>query len=812
MVQPNLKIYPFAYISADIYAKLHDQLQILAKNTKTRIGYNMEEQYFDIQGRSQQACDNVGDLLTTNLFPQLCTLIDESAFHGTFEKIEDMYAALSASSSRNNSDSNLARNQGRPFDFDEAGRPTTPLPASGTPASETLKYSNNIRSDNERYTPTPSTHTSVNARVISFSDPETDSSYYESEDGDDVIETFAFAKNVRDPREVLTGPPGLNNQPANYLNIVGNDTGTECSLHDRQIKIVGSSEEAVKEAKLRFRNLQTMFKRRNRGTNIVPCVHYPVEVPEFGLYFCNLERYAQRDYVHILNRPEAPLFVLLPVLKDRTGQYQRPKDLLNANAPMTASPAAAALNQMSPRLSMRQQQQTAHLETRRQGSPQSPQNQRQHQQRQQTHELSLEERMRLATLEHYHDYGNFNQGMAPDQQPLWGENKNFVVRTSAQPSPTPSAPPVNYVGAPAPPKVSSNDDFPSLPSAPRVAPATSKQQTRKVLRISKQKASPQITRPLKSNMEIIKDYNFNNIKAALEDGLTGVRGFSGDIKLRAKLGKVIWTNVTQDIQKNMWKFSDLKDILMGEKKVRPHFSNMTTSSDFIIEKISNVLPASMNKTVHFEIYANVRHQNCLPYKPVVMHMRGNVVEISKIVNSKETVTEIDWCTLDRKFDFQLKLETEQKTRTNVKPYTNFINKFCLSPETKQLAFENIPDFLEVDYVLVKQTTRYRIHFPFIVEITRVERIPLATQPYDVSGTFKIIGDIGHGEVWYDVEVVYSTYDEIFQRNNSLPAGKMANWTVEDILGSDSNGSDALVEYIRCLLLLTEKCEREFDRK
>jgi hypothetical protein len=105
-----------------------------------------------------------------------------------------------------------------------------------------------------------------------------------------------------------------------------------------------------------------------------------------------------------------------------------------------------------------------------------------------------------------------------------------------------------------------------------------------------------------------------------------------------------------------------------------------------------------------------------------------------------------------KYDFQLALKTEEVTRSDVKPFSTFIKKVSVSPHTRQITYENVPDFLEVDYILLKQTTKYRIHFPFVVEITRVEKLPLIKQKNMGYNIDKILGDTGKGEVWYDFEV------------------------------------------------------------
>lgn len=66
----------------------------------------------------------------------------------------------------------------------------------------------------------------------------------------------------------------------------------------------------------------------------------------------------------------------------------------------------------------------------------------------------------------------------------------------------------------------------------------------------------------------------NNTTNSLCNRLNGIRGFKGKIKLSAKLGKVLWTNLTPEIQKQMWGLRDTKDIVMAQRGVEPRFSEM----------------------------------------------------------------------------------------------------------------------------------------------------------------------------------------------------------------------------------------------
>lgn len=119
-----------------------------------------------------------------------------------------------------------------------------------------------------------------------------------------------------------------------------------------------------------------------------------------------------------------------------------------------------------------------------------------------------------------------------------------------------------------------------------------------------------------------------------------------------------------------------------------------------------------------------------------------------------------------------------------------------------MSFENIPKFLRVNYIVFKQTTRYKIFSSFIIEITRSEMVPMKP----VANTQKINAYPGTGEAWYDFEVYNSLHDEPFKTNIDLELGQEAPWTVNDILQSNNTGVDMIFQFVKCMLLLIENIE------
>jgi hypothetical protein len=85
----------------------------------------------------------------------------------------------------------------------------------------------------------------------------------------------------------------------------------------------------------------------------------------------------------------------------------------------------------------------------------------------------------------------------------------------------------------------------------------------------------------------------------------------------------------------------------------------------------------LSKTAIYEFHCSARNQPHVPYKPIVLHMNQGVVDVRKVVICEKVVTEVDWTSLDRKYDFQMALTTKQLVRRDVKPYTTFIKSVSI---------------------------------------------------------------------------------------------------------------------------------------
>jgi hypothetical protein len=120
-----------------------------------------------------------------------------------------------------------------------------------------------------------------------------------------------------------------------------------------------------------------------------------------------------------------------------------------------------------------------------------------------------------------------------------------------------------------------------------------------------------------------------------------------------------------------------------------------------------------------------------------------------------------------------------------------------------MTFEQAPRFLKVDCILFKQTTRYRIIHPFVVEVTHIEKVPINT----VENTIKYNAIPGTGKTWYEYQVKNVINEAAFEANKEIELGKEAPWTINDILGIGEEGEDTITQYVKYMLIIVEKVER-----
>ncbi|KAG1350740.1 hypothetical protein G6F62_003176 [Rhizopus arrhizus] len=601
------------------------------------------------------------------------------------------------------------------------------------------------------------------------------------EDKELTIERLKISKLINNPMDLLLGPPQHNMQNAEYLNLISDLTNTQCRLEGREIVIEGYNKDLVQEALERFEIIQKTFIGCYLKRMVVPCIHYPRESDPYKLYFCPMNTYKYQSLIDLRRLSSCEeTYVALPVFFNQEKQeHDPPKDMIRLNPKQKRQ-------YQSPKQSINRSSKT----------PSSP------------------------CLEIRHNHW----GLDRDFKNVYHNSQSQQYITAEKLAEAFSKP--QTVQSPLQEKENSLllQDFPVLVNPAqdtnqrqgiirldKYQPSLSnkKQSRGRVIRIIPQKSASSIGYQMKPCLlQKVKDYNFHNIKRALEAGLEASRGHKGEVMLSAKIGKLLWFNEKrQDLQK-LWDPFDVKDIIVGELGVRPCFNDITTSDNAIINEISHIVPSPCKRQVFYEFHISARNQRKSDYKDMLLYMKEGIVDASKIVYSEKVVTEIDWASLDRKLDFQMTLKIRDLVRKDAKPFTTFVKYISINPVTRALMFENIPQFLRVQYILKKESMQHKTN-NFIIEITRVEKLHIREAPMNrYHDNRKQLMAEASDDCWFEIEVFDSQHQRHFDLNLELEHGKTASWTPNDILGGEACPS--LTHFVRCILLIIEKSEEKIN--
>lgn len=286
----------------------------------------------------------------------------------------------------------------------------------------------------------------------------------------------------------------------------------------------------------------------------------------FGLYFANLECYRYQDLIFVPGDiSNNRLFILLPVYNDSEGRYQKPTDLIENPQEIMSRKSLSSESQI---LQQYEQQRQLYQQQRQQQQyqPQQPRKSSQHMQnefQQSTWGQNQYTSSSSAVSEQWREHVPIRATSSSELSTM--QNYSGYYSLSSQASPEVST--------------SSQDDFPSLPvkqaKKPSIQPP-GKEMKRRVLRINNQKASNDIDQ-LNSYIDTLQldpcfSQTLYDTKRALSAGLELARGFRGKVKFGAKLGHVLWSNVTTEIQKKIWPYTDIYSVLVKQRNVKPFFN------------------------------------------------------------------------------------------------------------------------------------------------------------------------------------------------------------------------------------------------
>ncbi|KAI9280026.1 hypothetical protein BY458DRAFT_431094, partial [Sporodiniella umbellata] len=548
-------------------------------------------------------------------------------------------------------------------------------------------------------------------------------------DTEKIVEEFQISSKVKDVQAFLTGPPQYNMLEGNYLDLVGELSATRCYLDGHTILIEGSDQKAVNETSKRFEQIERTYIKSSRKTRTF-CIHYPVESEPYKLVFCPLSHYR---YKRLIPVSQTDRYILLPVFYDRERrEYKQPKNMIipkqtsrmytDSSCSLVSSPSTSAFNPFSPKV----------FES----------------------SSSLERELKNVHVSQNVSYLSTEILERAFQPPSATQNdllsrKAFPISDNLDPT-----------------QRSLKTEQHAKESSQSLEPVVlgGKATTQRVLKILPQKSIGCSLQP-HSQLMMAKEYNFKNIKYALDSSLDAVRGHKGEVKLFAKV----------------------------------------TNRDDIVNDICRILPGVPEQKSFYEFHCLARNQRRANYKNMVLYMKNNITEVDKVVYSNKKVVEINWASLDRHLDFQIALSLKETIRADVKPFTTFVKTISVDPVAGTITLEEVEGFLKVNHILHKKEFLYSFD-QYRIAITRVQKFTTSEAPMNYHQIRRqIIAELG--DVSYEIEVFDLRHTSLFDLNEKLGIGKAAGWFSTDIMGANY---EQLNNFVLFLITFIEKTQEKFN--
>ncbi|KAI1305595.1 hypothetical protein EDD11_004886 [Mortierella claussenii] len=313
----------------------------------------------------------------------------------------------------------------------------------------------------------------------------------------------------------------------------------------------------------------------------------------------------------------------------------------------------------------------------------------------------------------------------------------------------------------------------------------------------------------------MREYNMRRLSESIRNGLRELRGQRKEIRLLGRLGCVLYPTVT-NVLNQLWEYTQLEGVVVQQRELRPIFSPIATTMNGNVNNLYGFLGQSKSESAHFEIECDTRTNPAGRFTKTLVTVPSTVATLERVVTPWETFGEVTWNAVDKHMDFEIVLQAREGViydtnsalgRTDVKPFSAFRKKLSIGTHNSHITCHDVKGYLEVRNINFRDTRMYEMN-GYTIVIHRIEELQLSR----TGGLDAVTGRTsGPGKKWFEFEVYDESTNGKLKSNLTLIPGTVADWTVDDIVGSDPNNSEALRNMVRMLMVLVDECHDKFDQ-
>ncbi|KAG0339660.1 hypothetical protein BG004_006717 [Podila humilis] len=312
----------------------------------------------------------------------------------------------------------------------------------------------------------------------------------------------------------------------------------------------------------------------------------------------------------------------------------------------------------------------------------------------------------------------------------------------------------------------------------------------------------------------MRSYNMRRLTRAVWAGLDELRGHRQEIRLFARLGKVVY-NGDPKICGQSWDHEELESTVIRKLGAKPRFSPIVTTESRSIENMFGFLGVPASESAEFEVICNTRTNPQSKWDPTVVIVPPTVAILERVVTPWETYAEVSWNSMDKNTDFEILLQAREGVihdthsalgRTDVKPFGAFRKSLSIGTHNKHISCRETPGYLKILSINYRESRKYGFE-EFSVVVHHVQELDLTRTPQTngvTAHTFR------SGKAWYEIEVINEVLARHFKSNLTLTPGLTALWETKDILGDNRDNSEELSKMVKNTMLVVDQCQARFQ--
>jgi hypothetical protein len=330
-----------------------------------------------------------------------------------------------------------------------------------------------------------------------------------------------------------------------------------------------------------------------------------------------------------------------------------------------------------------------------------------------------------------------------------------------------------------------------------VAESSPEPTTRRVMRtVNQKKPKSSASTNAGNEAKALRRHNVHRVYETIFPALAYTRGWCGDLKLEAKIGRLIFLDIDRPIARKELEWHQW-DKLMADIEPKTHFTRILTGHHWDMEFVRDLkLPGGENLFSPEPISRRVTYDFDIEQKgkKFVLSIDGETFKPALYAN-KKTFGAVNMANPVHSWDYRIELVGKKPLDLKSYQFIKTIYDSLAVGHGPDLTFTVEGPALFVKRVLLKCETRHTVYLDALRMGAPMELVMAEVQELEMRKSNEAVGKYRafalprsiletQGKLHWVASVIPTRANALLKQNANLEVGETTKWTVDDILGSD----------------------------